>query len=280
MKKTVSEKTTPEKAKTKEVAQTKTDDHFTIRVPRLKFKDGSLNVYLVFVLVMFSFLLGMLTNKVLYLEKELKGTSTPTTAVATDDSANAYPTVPPAPEFVDVEEGHLPVLGDADAPITIVEFSDLQCPFCKAYVDDTHQQIIDKYVDSGQVKIAFRHFPLNSIHPNAQLAAEAAECANEQDAFWDFHDKLFETQDDWTYDTNDDAKVAFAEYAGELSLNTTQFTTCLDDEKYADNVSDDLSAGSAAQVDGTPAFFINGQRLVGAQPFSEFERVIEEQLNQ
>lgn len=258
-------------------ASDKPKDHYNLKIPRLSFKDGNLNIYLVFVLVIFSFLLGMLTNKVLYLENQVKNGSNANAAAINDP--NAQPTVPAPPQVVEVENGKLPILGDENAKVTIVEFSDFQCPFCKRYIDETHEQLKEKYIDTGKVKFAFRHYPLTSIHPNAQIAHEASECANEQGKFWEYHDLIFAQQDTWSPQTLADATTSLVGYAGELSLNTDQFQSCVESEKYKQVVLDDLEAGSQVQVDGTPAFFVNGYRLVGAQPFSEFERVIEEELN-
>lgn len=254
----------------------KTKDHYNLRIPRLNFKEGNLNVYLVFVLIIFAFLLGMLTNKVLYLENQVKN-GTNANAVAANGQ-EALPTEPLPPQIVDVENGHLPILGNKDAKVTIVEFSDLQCPFCKRYLDETHEQLKEKYIDTGKVKFAFRHYPLTSIHPNAQISAEASECANEQGKFWEYHDKVFAEQDTWSPLTLTDATNSLVSYAGELGMNTDQFKSCVESEKFKDKVNEDLEAGNKVQVDGTPAFFVNGYRLVGAQPFSEFERVIEEEL--
>lgn len=264
--------TTP---KVTESKATEKKDHYNLRIPKLSFKDGSLNVYLVFVLLIFSFLLGMLTNKVMYLENQVANGSNANAAAAAGDTV---PSEALPPQVVDVEPGNLPFLGNKDAKVTIVEFSDLQCPFCKKYLDETHEQIKEKYIDTGKVKFAFRHYPLNSIHPNAQIASEASECANEQSKFWEFHDKAFAEQDTWSPLTLTEATSAFVGYAGELGMNADQFRSCVESEKYKAKVEADLEAGTQVQVDGTPAFFVNGYRLVGAQPFSEFERVIEEEL--
>lgn len=283
MRKAASPKSTTKSTKTASqtpsvpAEKTPSKDHFTLRIPRVGFKQGNLNVYLVFVLIIFAFLLGMLTNKVLYLENELKTGSNANTAAAAN-AGDALPTTAPPPQVVKVDNGKLPTLGNNDAKVTIVEFSDFQCPFCKRYIDETHEQIKEKYIDTGKVKLAYRHYPLTSIHPNAQKAGEASECANEQDKFWDYHDKLFVEQETWSPLTLTDATNSFVDYAGELGLNTDQFRSCLDSDKYKAAVEADLEAGNKVQVDGTPAFFVNGYRLVGAQPFSEFERVIEEEL--
>jgi protein-disulfide isomerase len=280
MRKAAPAKSTTTTTKTSSVASPKTSDkpkdHYNLKIPRLSFKDGSLNIYLVFVLVIFAFLLGMLTNKVLYLENQVKNGSNANAAALNDP--NAQPTVAPPPQVVKVENGKLPILGDEKAKVTIVEFSDFQCPFCKRYIDETHEQLKEKYIDTGKVKFTFRHYPLTSIHPNAQVAHEASECANEQGKFWEYHDLIFAQQDTWSPQTLSDATISLVGYAGELGLNTDQFKSCVETEKFKQAVEADLEAGTQVQVDGTPAFFVNGYRLVGAQPFSEFERVIEEEL--
>ena len=243
-----------------------------LTLPRLTFKDTPINAYLVYTLIIFAFLLGMLTNKVMYLEK---AATAPAPSVAADPNQP-----PPPPDVVEgLETGKLPLLGNKDAKVTIIEFSDFQCPFCKAYFDDSHSKINDTYVKTGKVKFAYRHFPLTSIHPNAQKAAEAAECANEQSKFWEYHDMLFAEQDTWSPLSATDVVSSFVEYAGQLGLNTSQFQSCLDTDKYKQNVDDDAAvATSQAQVNATPTFFVNGVRITGAVPFADIQKVIEEQL--
>lgn len=260
-----------------ETPPTKKDDHFNLRIPKLRFRETSLNAYLVFALVIFAFILGMLTNKVLYLEQQVKNSNTASNAAPANGQA-VVPTEPAPPQVVKVDAGKLPILGNENAKVTIVEFSDLQCPFCKNYLDETHEQIKEKYIDTGKVKFSFRHYPLTSIHPNAQKASEASECANEQGKFWEFHDQVFAEQDTWSPQTAADALTSFVGYAGDLDLDTEKFQSCVESDKFKDAVEADLEAGNKVQVDGTPAFFVNGYRLTGAQPFSEFERVIEEEL--
>ncbi len=230
-------------------------------------------MYLVFTIVIFAFILGMLTNKILYLESKIKA----------DNAMAALPT--PAqplkdtpPQVVNVEKGHLPPMGNANAKVTIVEFSDFQCPFCESFFTDTLSQLKEKYVDTGKVQFYYRHFPLTSIHPNAQTAALASECANGQNKFWEYHDVLFKNLDTWSPQTLSDATNSFVEYAGQLGMSTDEFKSCLESERHKKGIEDDMAAGDKAQVGGTPAFFINGKRLVGAQPFSEFEAIIEQEL--
>jgi protein-disulfide isomerase len=242
------------------------------RIPRFNFNTTGINGFLVLSLVIFSFVLGMLTNKVIYLEQQLKN---PVAAAPTDAQA-AVPTPPAVVE--NLSFGHLPLLGNKNAKVTVVEFSDFQCPFCKSYFDQTAAQLNDTYIKTGKISFAYRHFPLTSIHPNAQKAAEASECANEQSKFWEYHDKLFAEQDTWSPLAAADAATNFVEYAGALGLDTAQFSSCLESEKFKQKVADDNADSALAQVDATPTFFVNGVRVTGAVPFADLQKVIEEQL--
>lgn len=162
------------------------------------------------------------------------------------------------------------VRGNANAPITIVEYSDFECPFCSR-AHPTVEQIRSTY--GNDVKIVYRHFPL-SFHPQAQKAAEASECAADQGKFWEFHDKVFENQ---TL-LSGGGVAQLKAWAGELKLNQSKFDTCLDSGSKAQMVQADLAQGTQLGVTGTPAFFVNGQSLVGAQPFSIFQQVIDAEL--
>ena len=147
--------------------------------------------------------------------------------------------------------------------VTIVEFSDFQCPFCrKAYA--VVKEVLSNH--EGQVKVAYRDFPLRQIHPQAQIAAEAGRCAMEQGKFWQYHDRLFENQN------------KLDEHATGLGLNPKQFETCLDSGKYSAQIEEDVQAGNRLGVTGTPAFFINGVLVSGAQPASVFENRIAAEL--
>jgi len=163
------------------------------------------------------------------------------------------------------------VKGDPNAPVTIVEFSEYECPFCARFYSQTYLQIVEEYVDTGKVKVVFRDFPL-SFHKNAQKAAEAAECAGEQDQYYDMHDKLFG-------DGVVGGVTTFKKYAQEIGLNTADFDACLDSGNMAAETKKDMSDGQAAGVKGTPAFFINGEFISGAQPFSVFKKAIDAELN-
>ncbi len=160
-----------------------------------------------------------------------------------------------------------PSIGPKDAPVTVVEFADYQCPYCKRS-EDTIKELRQEYGD--KMRLVFIDFPL-SFHQYAFQASEAARCAGEQGKFWEYHDELFKDQ---TKLTTKDLKAA----AVKVKLNAKQFDTCLDKGKYADAVHKSMSQGSAVGVDGTPGFFINGRPLTGAQPTPMFETMINEEL--
>jgi protein-disulfide isomerase len=169
-----------------------------------------------------------------------------------------------------------PAMGSEDAPVVVIEFSDFQCPFCKRFHETTLPKLIEQYVNTGKVRFVYRDFPLTQIHPNAGLAALAAECADEQNSFWPMHDLLFERQGEWAGSSN--AQAVFEGYARELGLDVEQFSECLSSQRYAEEVLKDLRDGVSYGVKGTPAFFINGDKLEGAWPFGKFKDVIDAAL--
>ncbi len=182
----------------------------------------------------------------------------------------------PPPPDLEFEPEEFAVDGDPQAPVVIVEFSDYQCPFCNRFFQETKPLLDEQYIATGQVRFVYKDFPIDNIHPQAQKAAEAAECAGAQGAYWAMHDRLFAGLEAWN--NNPDAVAIFKEYAAELGLDTAQFNECLDQGRYAEEVRADREEGTRAQVTGTPTFFINGRRLEGAQPFSAFVQIIEEEL--
>jgi protein-disulfide isomerase len=159
-----------------------------------------------------------------------------------------------------------PSLGPADAPVTVVEFSDFQCPFCSRAVP-VMKALHARYPDD--VRIVYRHLPL-SFHAQAREAAIAAVCADDQGHFWDYHDLLFENQEDLE-------REAFVAHAEALDLDLDRFEACLDSDDAAATVDADLRAAEAAGATGTPTFYINGIKLTGARPLEQFEEIVEEE---
>ena len=176
-----------------------------------------------------------------------------------------------------------PIIGDPNAPITIIEFSDFQCPFCARFYTQTLPLIHEEYIEQGKVKLVFRDFPIQSIHPNALPASVAAECANEQGKFKEMHDTLFENQNEWNRQETADTLILFSQYAGEMQLEQEVFDSCLTNGKYIEEIRKDLRDGQIYGVEGTPGFFIGNDEigyvgLKGAQPFESFKKVIDSQL--
>jgi len=164
-------------------------------------------------------------------------------------------------------EGH-PTKGPASAEVTLVEFSDFECPYCSA-VSPTLKQIADKYGD--KVRRVFRQFPLMQIHPNALKAAEASLCASEKGKFWEMHDLLFQEPKQLAID---DLKKKGAS----LGLNATEFDACLDSGSQWERIRKDLTDGAKAGVSGTPGIFINGRFLNGAQPYEEIAKIVDDEI--
>lgn len=171
-----------------------------------------------------------------------------------------------------------PVKGSASAPITLVEFSDFQCPFCARFWEDTLPQIEENYVKTGKVKLVYRDFPLPlPSHRQAQPAALASQCANDQGKFWEMHDAIFDKQTEWS--GKEDAVTIFSSYGKKMGLNTKQFDECMKSKKYASEVMKDVVDGSAAGVGGTPGFFVNGKVISGALPYENvFKPIFDAEL--
>ncbi len=192
-----------------------------------------------------------------------------------NDAGNTAPqgnnTAPSAPviDMKKLSEGY-PSEGSASAKVTIVEFSDFQCPFCSSFYNSSLVPMRKDYIDTGKVKIVYRHFPLG-FHPEAQKAAEATECAKDQGKFWEMHDKIFLNQPSLSVANE-------KQWAKDLGLNSATFNQCLDSGKKAAVVSADQKAGTEAGVSGTPTFFINGKSVVGAQPYAVFKQAIDAEL--
>lgn len=168
----------------------------------------------------------------------------------------------------DVPSEGFPSIGPKDAPITIIEFSDYQCPFCRRWHDEVYGPLLEAY--PGQIRLVYRNLPLTSIHPDAFSASEAAMCAGEQDAYWPYHEKLF---------AGDQlGSTIYTRYANELSLNMTAFETCMSEHRYQEEIQADSDFAINLGISSTPTFFINGLAIVGAQPLNVFQQVIDKEL--
>jgi protein-disulfide isomerase len=169
-----------------------------------------------------------------------------------------------------------PTIGKANAPLTIYEFGDFQCPYCKQFYQQSYADIKAKYIDTGEAKLVFFHFPLSSIHVNAEISSEAAECANRQGQFEAYYNALYTNgQGDGTGLDSASLKSYASQIAG---INMTTFNTCLDSGQAKATVAADQAEGTALGVTGTPSFVINGQLLLGAEPTATFEQTIDAAL--
>jgi protein-disulfide isomerase len=163
-----------------------------------------------------------------------------------------------------------PSIGPANAPITIVEFSDYECPFCREWQSTVYDELLKAY--PNRIRFVYRDFPLLSIHPDAEPAAEAADCAGDQGKYWDFHDRLLAA----------DAlgEKTYLAIAGQLGLDTARFTKCIQSQQFRAEVMSDFKDGVTLGINGTPTFFVNGYRMEGAQPLAEFKKFIDQVISQ
>jgi len=180
------------------------------------------------------------------------------------------PVLTEEPQYIryDVDSPEAYAFGPVDAPITIVEFGDFECPFCRRWHEEVFQPLLSSYPD--QIRIVYRHLPLTSIHPDAFAAAEAAMCAGEQDAFWQYHEKLFSSEVLGT--------EVYAQYAQELELDMATFEACMTEHRYQQAIQKDSDFALQLGISSTPTFFINGLAVVGAQPLNVFQQVIDKEL--
>lgn len=162
-----------------------------------------------------------------------------------------------------------PSLGPDNAPITIIEFSDFECPYCQSWYAEVWPQLQKAY--PSKIRLVYRDFPLYGLHNNASPAAEAANCANEQKKYWEYHDLLFSKRLPL-------GRSGYETYAQDLKLDMVTFRKCLDDRRYENEIKADYDFASQLGIRSTPTFFINGIALVGAQPFNVFKQVIDLEL--
>lgn len=177
-------------------------------------------------------------------------------------SKAASSAAPDSGELVTTDD---PSIGSEDALLTIVEFADFQCPYSKE-VSYVLRRMAELYGDS--VRVIYRDYPLVDVHPDSLLAAVAGECAEEQNQFWAYHDKVYANQ-------NDLSRTALIEYAAQVGMSKQKFESCLNSDRYADEIAEDMADGAAAGVLGTPTFFFNGHMVEGSIPESTFAKIIQ-----
>ncbi len=175
-----------------------------------------------------------------------------------------------------------PFLGSNDAPLTVIEFSDFQCPFCRSAYQSVITNLKKDYVETGKIKFVYRDFPL-SFHPMSEKSAEAANCANGQGKFWEMHDKIFGEQAKLGTGTVQYNATDLKNWASDIGLDMTAFNSCLDSGKYSQEVQKDINDGGRAGVQGTPTFFIGNSNngfvvIPGAVPYAAFRQVVEQEI--
>lgn len=256
------------------MATRKSSEKMTIGSLIMNTSLRTIGTKLVYVLLLIAFLvIGYLLGKVEALQKA-------PVAAAPVAPAAQQPGAPVAPSADEVNKkltmGHFPAKGNKDAKVTIVEFADFRCPFCEKFYSDSEPQILKDYVDTGKAKFVFRNYAF--LGPASVVAANAAECANDQGKFWEMYDYLYKNQppeSDITMFTSENLTSGAATAIG---LNTDQFKSCMDTNKLDKNQAADLAEGQSIGVSGTPTFYINGVQLVGAQPYASIKAVIDQEL--
>jgi protein-disulfide isomerase len=232
---------------------------------------------LVYILLLVAFLvIGYLVGKVEALQKGSAQVAVAPAAAPAGQQPQAP--VAPSPDEVlkKLTDGTFPVKGNKDAKVTVVEFADFRCPFCERFYTDTEPQLLKDYVDTGKVKFVFRNYAF--LGAASTVAANAAECANEQGKFWEMYDYLYKNQPDESDTSMYTVDNLTSGAATAIGLNTDQFSSCLSANKYDKNQAADLAEGQSIGVSGTPTFYINGTQLVGAQPYASIKAVIDQEL--
>jgi len=227
-------------------------------------------------LLIAAYQVGSLTEKVNFLSgKETVANTAQANTVTANTGTTPSPTT--TSNVGNVSSGKFPVLGSSNAKVTVIEFGDFRCPYCDQFFKQTESSLISDYVNTGKVKFAFRNMAI--LGQQSTWAAEAAYCADEQGQFWKYHNWLFANQVD---ESNLDfySKANLIQYASNLGINTNQFASCLNTDKYLSDVNADSTFGQSIGATATPSFVINGQLLSGAQPYSTFQTMINQDLAQ
>jgi protein-disulfide isomerase len=220
---------------------------------------------IIMLLIPAAFVLGLFAGYLIW------GQSSTSLAASSTEASQAAAVQTPQPVTrYQVDDGGNPAVGPKDAPITIIEFSDYQCPYCLQWNTQVYRRLLQAYPD--KIRFVYRDFPLYSLHPEAEAAAEAANCAGEQGRYYDYHDKLFSEEFALGAD-------AYIQYARELGLDEAKFQDCLSSHRTKDEVTADYQYAANLGVRSTPTFFINGVAVIGAQPYEVFQQVIDQELS-
>jgi len=235
-------------------------------------KDKIISI-LVAVLVIFAFFSSSLWTKVRNLEKNKKEAELKEQLPQQQELRPEKPQVLGTEDQAEIVKDPLAVKSSVDAKVTIVEFSEYLCPYCKRYVDETYIKIMADYGD--KIRYIFRDFPIHG--EKAIQIAQGAYCAGDQGKYWEYHDLLFEKQKE-LYKA-ESLKETLCSFALELGLDESRFNSCLESNKFTKVIDNNFQLGQKVGVSGTPSFFINGKLLVGAQPYESFKVLIESELD-
>lgn len=225
-----------------------------------------------------AFLIGVLWTEVRYLKKGYGGVQAPSvvpTQQAAQDPQQAPETTLSDDLWKEVLSKPVAELGKKDAKITMVEFTDFQCPFCEKFYTDSYKALVEKYVKTGKMRVVFHNLPL-SFHPNAHISAEAVACAADQGKYNELHDLLFQKQSEWVSEPTTTVSQKFFEgYAKTIGMNVDKFKKCVDNGEKKADVDADLALAAKVGANGTPTFYFNKQQMVGAQPLASFEAFLD-----
>ncbi len=239
-------------------------------------------LFMALAIFMVGFLAGSIwTENKMLKDGFVKGGSVAAAPAAQPDAAPAQPLSDA--DWQKIQENPSGIIGNKDAKLTMVEFTDYQCPFCGRHFTETYPQLKKQYIDTGKLKLVMQDEPL-SMHPNARIGALAARCAADQGGFMGankdknleaMHDALFSHQNDWAVLSKDDAIKKYGEYAKAAGMNGDQLMDCVKTEKFGKVVDDSAALGQKVGANGTPTFFIEKQPVVGAQPLSAFQAILD-----
>jgi protein-disulfide isomerase len=244
-------------------------------------------IFIALSLFIVGFLAGSLWTENTLLKKGALGAGSGTAQVQPGTGTAGTGAVPPeaAPQvlsdadWAEVQAKPAGVIGNDNAKIKMVEFTDYQCPFCSRHFTETYPSLKKDYVDKGLVQIILRDQPL-TFHPNARISALAARCANDQGKFEAMHDELFAKQDSWANLGKEDAIKKFGDFANSAGINGATLMDCVKTEKHGAAVDEDIALGTRVGASGTPTFFINKETLVGALPYATFKAALDKALQQ